>query len=39
MPGFLDEYKDQQTRSLKGYLKTQKSRIEDIRDAAKTKKI
>ena len=39
MPGLLEEYKEQQTRSLSGYLKSQKSRIEDIRDAAKKKKI
>ena len=34
MPGLLDEYKDQQTSSLKGFLKQEKARISALKTSA-----
>ena len=34
MPGLLDEYKDQQENSLKGFLKSEKKRITDLATSA-----
>ena len=37
MPGLLEEYKDQQTSSLKGFLKQEKARIKKISSDGGTK--